>query len=377
VFSSGEVVYSSTELIGQLERADPFNDEKLRRFCQRHELSAGTLSALLRRFAGTKVVVIGDYIRDRYHFCDASGIAGEGPMMALRAIDRRDYDGGAGIIAAHVAACGGEPILVTALADDECSRQAEMRLRGAGIEVVASRHRRQIVTKHRFLVDESKLFKVDEGPVLPLDSLTEAAVAEQILAAARGASAVIFADFGYGLITAGLLDRVMQPLRESVPFMTADVSGRQANLMRFKHVDLLCPTEREVRETLQDFGSGLGAVVAGLLQLTHARHALVTMGKQGLVSFKWPGATPEASAFRLQSEYLPALSPRSVDPLGCGDALLAVASLTLACGGTIEAAAYLGSLAAAAEVQKIGNVPVGVEELMAIIHQRQARPVAA
>jgi sugar/nucleoside kinase (ribokinase family) len=108
------------------------------------------------------------------------------------------------------------------------------------------------------------------------------------------------------------------------------------------------------------------------LQHTRARNAIVTMGKQGLVTFRWPAGSPEASAYRLRSEYLPALSPRGVDPLGCGDALLSVASLTLSSGGSIEAAAYLGSLAAAIEVQRLGNVPVTDDELVEAIRERAA-----
>jgi rfaE bifunctional protein kinase chain/domain/rfaE bifunctional protein nucleotidyltransferase chain/domain len=379
VFSSGEVVYSSTALIGQMRRADPFLQEKVRRFRQRHDLSTSTLARLAHRFAAMKVVVVGDYILDRYHICDAGGVAGEAPVMALRLLDQQDYDGGAAVIAAHLAALGAEPVLVTALADgDDASARVELRLRGRGIDVIASRHRRQVVTKSRFLVDETKMFKVDAGAVAPLDSLAESAVAEQILAAARGAAAVIFADFGYGLVTAGLLERVMPALRARVPILAADVSGRQANLLRFHDVDLLCPTEREVRETLQDFGSGLGAVVSGLLQRTQAKHAIVTMGKQGLVTFRWPGGSPAASDYRLASDYLPALSPhRAVDPLGCGDALLAVATAALAAGGSIEAAAYLGSLAAAVEVRELGNVAVTIDELMSAIEEPDQRLLAA
>ena len=61
------------------------------------------------------------------------------------------------------------------------------------------------------------------------------------------------------------------PLRRAVPVLTADVSGRQSNLTRFQGVDLLCPTEREVRQTLNNFSSGLNAVVYDLLTLL-ARH---------------------------------------------------------------------------------------------------------
>src|SRR5207253_6543526 len=125
--------------------------------------------------------------------------------------------------------------------------------------------------KHRYIVEDSKIFKVDDGSIDPLDSKLEQSLAEQILAAVDRAAAVIFADFGYGLITSGLLERIMPELRKNVPIITADVSGKQANLLRFKSVDLLCPTEREARESLGDYSSGLGAVVSKLLRTTDAK----------------------------------------------------------------------------------------------------------
>src|SRR4029077_7266091 len=38
VFSSNDIVYSSTALIGGMSRTDPFKDEKLRRLCHRYDL---------------------------------------------------------------------------------------------------------------------------------------------------------------------------------------------------------------------------------------------------------------------------------------------------------------------------------------------------
>jgi bifunctional ADP-heptose synthase (sugar kinase/adenylyltransferase) len=247
-------------------------------------------------------------------------------------------------------------------------------LRSAGVAVGGMRNRRKLVAKHRYLVDESKLFKVDEGTASPLDSRDEHQLSEQIFGAAEGAAAVIFADFGYGLLTGGLLERIMAPLRATVPIITADVSGRQSNLTRFQGVDLLCPTEREVRETLHDFSSGLGAVVANLLSRSKARQAIITLGKQGLVTFdRTPSAVPND---RLRSEYIPALATHSIDPLGAGDALLAVASLTLAVGGSLQAAALLGSMAAAIEVQSLGNVPVQLDQLADAVALRDHEPAA-
>lgn len=376
VFSSCDVVYSSTALIGNMAGADRLREEKLTRLRERHGLSDAHLHALLARGQGHRVVVVGDYILDRYHFCDATGLAGEGPMLSLRTLNEKDFDGGAGVVALHLAGLGARPILVSALADDEESRRAELRLTAAGVELHCSRPRRQVVTKHRYLVDHSKLFKVDEGAAAPADSSEEDRVVQRVLEAADGAAAVVFADFGYGVITAGLLDRILPRLRNRMPVLAADVSGRQGNLLRYRGVDLLCPSEREAREAQHDFSGGLGAVAWNLLTATGARQAIITLGKQGLVTFE---RDERSAAERLRSEYLPALCPRGIDPLGCGDALLATATLSLCAGGSLQAAALLGSIAAAIEVQEVGNVPVSAERIRRHLRKQEpeALPVAA
>ena len=62
-----------------------------RRFRERYGLTdAHLLKASSRGAASMQVVVVGDYVLDRYHFCDASGVAGEGPMMSLRSLQRKD-----------------------------------------------------------------------------------------------------------------------------------------------------------------------------------------------------------------------------------------------------------------------------------------------
>lgn len=366
IFSSGEVIYSSTTLIGSITHQQQFHDEKVRRFRNQHQVSDAELLRLINAYRGRRVVVIGDYILDRYHFCDATSIAGEGPMMSLRHHRSQDYDGGAAIIALHLAGLGASSTLITSLAHDALSGQIEARLTGQGVCVRSIPQRRQIVSKSRYLVDQSKLMKVDEGNALPLDSQSETALAGEIESATKDADAVIFADFGYGVLTAGLIDRALPQLRKTVPIITADVSGQQTNLLRFANVDLLCPTEREVRQTLNDFSSGLNAVVWSLLRQTSARQAIITLGKQGLIAFdQHRDRRPDESWERqLRGEYLPSLCARADDPLGCGDAMLAAATLTLAAGGSLHAAAYLGSVAAAVEAAQIGNQPVTTELLL-------------
>lgn len=374
VYSSGDVVYSSSALIGKLPKHDAFNDDKVARFRDRYGLTPTVLDGLLRRGRGRRIVVVGDYLVDRYHFCTPTGVAAEAPMMTLRSLQQRDYDGGAGIVAMHLAAMGAAPALVCAWADDAESSQAELRLAGGGVELHAPRVRRETPRKHRFLADQTKLFKVDEGGAAPADSRVEQAIADCVLAAADGAAAVVFADFGYGVVSTGLLERVLPALRERVPVLAADTSGRHASLGRFKHVDLLCPSEQQLRQAQNDFASGLGALAWNLLEQTGARHAIVTLGKQGLVTF---GRNEQDPRQRLCSEHLPALATDATDTLGCGDALLAAATLALAAGGSLEAAAFLGAIAAALEAREIGNIPIRADQLRARLGQTASMSAAA
>jgi rfaE bifunctional protein kinase chain/domain/rfaE bifunctional protein nucleotidyltransferase chain/domain len=378
VFSSGDVIYSSTALIGALESSEPFNDEKVRRFRREFDLEDAAMAQLLLRCRGKRMVVVGDYIADRYFFCDATGIASEGPMMTLKTLGSNHYDGAAAIIARHLAGLGAEVTLITTLADDAASEQVVQRLSGEGIRVRATRQRQQLVSKTRYLVDQTKLFKVDEGAVTPLDSKSLDEVSGMIEESCAGAAGIIFADFGYGTITGPLLDRVMPKVRAAVPIVTADVSGRQSTLLRFADVDLLCPTEREIRQTLNNFSSGLNAVVYELMSRTRAKAAMITLGKQGLCLFddRQQAKASDTWDRKLRTAYLPALSGHAIDPLGCGDALLAMASLALAAGGSAQSAAFLGSLAAGIEVQRVGNEALSTDELLSQL-TRSGRQVQA
>src|SRR5262249_57101772 len=66
---------------------------------------------------------------------------------------------------------------------------------------------------------------------------------------------------------------------------------------------------------------------------------------------------------RVRAEHIPALTPYAIDALGCGDSLLAAATLALSSGGSLVAAAFLGSVAAAIQAQRIGNIPISATDL--------------
>ncbi len=375
IFSSGEIVFSSCDLLERVSVSRELESHRLNLVCRRYDISAGSVTETLERFRNLHVLVVGDIVIDRYVTCDALGVASESPVMSLVQRSETSYVGGAAIVARHVAALGAHAFLLSAAGTDPQSKWVTEVLAGEDVEAHLIESRPSLVEKTRFLADDSKLLKVDRAQSLPLDSVAERRAALILEQQSKIADAVIFCDFGYGMVTGSLLNRVLPTLRHNVRTLTADVSGGRANLFNFRHVDLLCPTEREVRMMLNDFDSGLSAVAWQLLDQTQARHLFITLEKRGIVVFERRSRdrnSPEWSG-RLRSEQLPSFAEHAVDRLGCGDALLAASTLALASGDSPVQAAFIGNVAAAIEIAALGNCPVEADAMRDWLKGRHER----
>jgi rfaE bifunctional protein kinase chain/domain/rfaE bifunctional protein nucleotidyltransferase chain/domain len=365
LFSSGDIIFSSSRLIENLAHNPVLETERLGIICRRYGIDRTSTEALLRSFAGLNVLVVGDLILDRYAFCDATDLASESPMMSLARLEERVYVGGAGIVARHAAGLGANTYLLSTAAHDKQSSLAQATLAHEGVNTHLIACRPRLPEKTRYLVDTTKLFRVEDAEIHPLDSVSERQAAVWIESIADRIDVVIFCDFGYGTVTRGLLARLREILDSRPRVLAAEVSGPRGLLLDFKNATILCPSERELRSALHDFQSGLSNAAWNVMNQTQARHMLVTLGKKGVVVFdrqshdindpEWQG--------RLRSEYLPSLADHVVDSLGCGDALLTTTTLTLAAGGRLMQAAYLGSAAAAIEITRVGNMPLDSDSL--------------
>ena len=375
VFTSGEVVFSSTALIAAMEQSvDPYH-KRLSALTQEPELQVPALQSLIASFSGQRVLVVGETILDTYVMCDRPEVAGESPIMTLRPLERRQYDGGAAVIARHLAAMGARPVLVTSLPEDgpawEQGEQLRQRLAAQGIDVRAIRTRGSVPEKQRFLVGSQKVMKMDLVDPSPLDAARQrelVGLAEDACESSGtpGCRAAILADFGLGMLTATLTGQLCKTVRRRVGVLAGDVSGRRSNLRAMRHTDLLAPSEAELRDAMRMYDEGLPLVTWKLLEENYGKSAIVTMGADGLVAFaRLPQAVESGEGWqsRLKGEHVPALCPLAVDPLGCGDALLSAATLALLCGGSMLSAGFLGACAAATQVQRLGNTAVSATDL--------------
>ena len=119
---------------------------------------------------------------------------------------------------------------------------------------------------------------------------------------------------------------------------------------------------REARLALRDFNSGLVVIAEAIRERTRAQSVILTLGPEGLLVH----ANSELIG-SMMTDRLPAFNQSPKDTAGAGDSLLVCASLALLTGADVWRSAYLGSLAAACQVGRIGNVPLTAADIVAEI----------
>jgi rfaE bifunctional protein kinase chain/domain len=362
-FGSGEVRFSSLDLLRKELLETNFSAiRKPLDFPPRHGFSMTDLVGLAKQFTRLKVAVIGDLIVDEYINCDPLGMSQEDPTIVVTPIRSDRFLGGAGIVAAHARGLGAEVSYLHVTGNDDIGRYAG--------EMLASYN-----VKNESVVDESRpttlkqRYRVQGKTLLRVSHLRQHDVPREvgglILAKARkaleGADLLIFSDFNYGCLPQYLVDEIIAHGRQRNIMMVADSqsSSQVSDVSRFKGMHLLTPTEREARLAMRDFTSGLVVLAEALRQKAQAVHVILTLGNEGLLV-----QVPESQAGQFATDQLAAFNSTPKDVSGAGDSLLACASMALAVGASIWQAAYLGSIASALQVSRVGNSPVSAQDLL-------------
>jgi rfaE bifunctional protein kinase chain/domain len=364
LFSSGEMAFSSVDLIRREFHARGLTGlTKPGAFPQRHGFTPQALKPILRKFAGLRVLVIGDLIVDEYIACDPIGMSQEDPTIVVTPILSEQFVGGAGIVAAHASRLGATTKFISVVGKDASARFAADRLASYGVDVLFFEDdSRPTSLKQRFRAAGKTLLRVSH---LKQHGI-EAELQDQIVGAVRANLAtldlLIFADFNYGCLPQKLVDDIAALCAANGIPMVADSqsSSQVGDVSRFRDMLLLTPTEREARLALHDSNSGLVVLAEAMRARSHAKNVILTLGAEGVLIH----ANVDATGGWL-TDQLPAFNPAPKDPAGAGDSFLTCTSLALLAGANIWQSAYLGSLAAGCQVGRVGNLPLSVEEIEA------------
>jgi rfaE bifunctional protein kinase chain/domain len=355
VFTPGDVVYSSSAIITQHE--PKLTVDKLITLLQSEGVSFDQLRATLHDLGSLRVHVVGDTIVDRYSYCSLLGQSAKSPSFSVRFEHADTFVGGAAIVAKHVQSVGARVSLTTVLGDDDLRGFVVDGLGATGVSTRALVDpSRPTTLKERFITDNHRMLQVDRVDNRIVSDRLRREVVDAIHT--DPADIVIFSDFRHGMFHRSTIEEYTAAIRPGV-LRAADsqVSNRWGNILDFHGFDLITPNEREARFGLGDQDSGVRPLAQTLFQRAACRYLILKLGERGILTYRSPGRMPRE--FFIVDSFVGNL----VDPIGAGDALLAVGTLALAQSGSIVVASILGSLAAAVACERPGNVPVLVAEI--------------
>lgn len=363
IFSSGEARFSSMDLLQrELKEANLSSISKPVDFSRRHRFNMATLAAIVSRFKSLKVVVIGDLIIDEYITCDPLGMSQEDPTIVVTPIKRDLFVGGAAIVAAHACGLGAEVSYFGVVGDDDTASFANQTLAGYGVHAnLIMDSSRPTTLKQRYRARGKTLLRVSHLRQHDISQELAQVLLEQLDHALGDASLLVFSDFNYGCLPQPLVEEIISRCASRKIPMVADSqsSSQVGDISRFKGMLLITPTEHEARLAVRDSGSGLVVLAEGLRRKASAEHTFITLGAEGVLIH-----SPDGFPRGLITDQLPALNTAPKDVSGAGDCLLMCTSMALVSGASIWESAYLGSIAAACQVGRVGNSPLMAEEVL-------------
>jgi rfaE bifunctional protein nucleotidyltransferase chain/domain len=348
VFYTDELTFSSSNLLNEhFNVLSPETKEFLRTF--RERWPAKRIHELIIELKSLRVLVVGDAIVDQYHYATPLGQSGKGNIMAVRHDYEEQFAGGAIAVANHIAGFVSSVTLVTALGSEDNHEEFIRDKLQPNVDPVFYYYQdAPTVTKRRF-VDEDlgKMFEVyffREDPTLVG---TEDAVCEFLNENAESYDLVMVPDFGNGFIT----PRMVQALCDKAKYLAVNTQINSGNrgyhvIHRYSRADFVSLNEPELRMAAHNRHDPLKVVADEVGRMVGAKQLAVTLGTRGAVIF---------DEIRRKEYQVPALSTKVVDRIGAGDAFLSLTGICLANRMDPEVAVFVGSAAAAIDVQIVCN----------------------
>ena len=360
LFSSGEIGFSSIDLLKKEFYLLNKNLNHNSSYQKRHNFSFNDLKATIEKFSNLNVLVIGDTIVDEYITCEALGMSQEDPTIVVSPLMNDKFIGGAAIVAGHAKTLGAKVKFISVVGDDANFSYVQKSLQDLEIESFLYKDATRPTTlKQRFRASSKTLLRVNHLKQHSINSDIEKEILSQMSHQLDDIDLILFSDFSYGVLSKNLIKNIITLAKKNGVLMAADSqsSSQVGDISKFEDMTLVTPTEREIRLSLNDFESGLVVLSDKLADKARAKYIFTTLGAEGVMIYN-------NSKDELLTDNINALSNIVKDVSGAGDSLLTCSAMALAVGASVWESAYLGSIAAAIQVSRVGNIPIQKDEIL-------------
>ena len=320
------------------------------------------LKSIVSNFRDKKILVIGDLILDEFIWGKVSRISPEAPVPVVWVNNESFMPGGASNVANNINSLGGKAYIVGVVGNDERAGilKGELEHRGVNIDGIFTDSQRPTILKTRVIAHQQQVVRIDREKVDHIRDSSIKRIAGFIESVIGEMDGLIVEDYGKGLITPKLLDRIIPMAKKKKKVIAVD--PKEEHFSYYKGVTLLTPNNAEASRAVGfEIKDKTSLKKAGLelLKKLRVRVLLITLGEEGMMVFEG-GKSPKK---------IETIAQEVFDVSGAGDTVASSYTLSLISGANPIQAAHIANCAAGVVVGKIGIAVVTQDEIISRIKE--------
>ena len=318
-------------------------------------LTEARAEELLATIQGKRVLVVGDLMLDRYISGVVERVSPEAPVPVVRVEEESSAVGGAGNVAANVAALGATCQVVGLAGRDASGEAMKTALERLGVrtEGIVATDERPTTVKTRILARRQQVVRFDHEIDADAGDALADTLARTVEELGAASDVLVMEDYNKGVLVPSVIRRTLEVGRRlDLPSV---VDPKRRNFFSYGGATVFKPNAKELEDALGAFiHPGDVSWMESTRKRLEASHLLLTLGERGMAL-----QTEAGELVRV-----PTAARGVYDVSGAGDTVTAVVAVVLAAGGSAEEAALMANHAAAIEVGKPGVATVSPDELL-------------
>lgn len=312
------------------------------------------LAGVFSKFKPRKILLIGDFMLDKYTTGKIERISPEAPVSVLHVLSDRSQPGGAGNVVLNMIALKAEVVSVGRIGEDQEGVELKKSLKDAGSNVDNLMVEKGYLTptKNRLIASSQQILRVDREEVTSLLLALEKKIIEKLPSLIDGAQVIAISDYAKGFLTNNLLREIIKNANSAKIPVIVDPKG--LDFSKYKNCFMIKPNLSEAyRAANLPRSESLEKVAEVLFEKTNAENLLITRSEDGITVF---------DKSMIRKDY-PVRSKEVQDVTGAGDTVLAMLSVCLANNFDMDHTAQLANIAAGIAIERLGCAKVTLTDL--------------
>ena len=322
------------------------------------ENSFATVLDGIKKAKNLKILLIGDTIIDEYMYCDLIGRSLKESIPRVKYLSTERFAGGVIAVANHLSSFCDNVTLLTVLGvglENETFIKNQLL---AKIKSVFFKREDAVTVVNKRIVRKAfleKFFGIYEINDAPIQADLEAKIAEKLDGLLPEYDLIIVMDYGFGLMTPRLIDKVVDRSR----FLALNVQTNSVNLgfnlvTKYKKADYVSISDPEIRLATNQKFATLKELLPLVFKKLGFKLIAVTLGPAGSLSY-------DGKCFYS----VPVFNTKPLDKVGAGDAYFAWSAPQAFFGIDPMAVGFFGSVAGGIAIDIICNrKPVTTEAFL-------------